>query len=214
MLPNDELNIPSEYENKLTDYQRYFEEYFRPMEISDSQKEKRKDAADRVRDVLIFLLLLMREMADNFDYDYVLNVFRIEFQSAVSAYSRMDDYMESYVNRFTESFLDHTIEHLSKNDASYFMSEDRATVASANEANSIIGYEELQTAKDNGYTHKVWVSQRDNRVRRTHQIADGQKKPIDDYFIVGGVALMIPCDPDCDVEEETSGCRCVCHYTK
>lgn len=213
LLPIDKLNTLN-YEDKITDVTNYLDDYFEVMPVDEERKDRRKQAAFSIRDALIFLIVLMRTMAerDAFDYEYVLNVFRTEFTNAIIPYVRQDVYILNYINEFTKDYLDHTIEHLSQDDAGFFWSDDRATIASANEGNAVVGYEELEEAIDDGYTQKRWITQRDNRVRATHREVDGKTIPINDYFIVGGVAMLCPCDPDCPDNKETAGCRCALEY--
>jgi len=54
---------------------------------------------------------------------------------------------------------------------------------------------------------KQWVATIDARTRRTHRMADGQIKKIDQPFIVGGHELMFPGDP-AGPPEEVINCRC------
>ena len=208
----DELNIPSEYENEIA-IEEYLEEFYSTMQISEEQKEKRKRVARDVRDAIIFLFLLMKTMSETnaWNYGFALSKFRTEFRSVIVNYVRIDYKMESYIQEFTQSYLDVTISHLSKSDASFYMSNDRAIIGGANESNTIIGYSEFQEAIDDGKENKRWRTERDNKVRPTHKEMEGKTIPIDDYFIVGGSALLYPCDPEGD-PKETSGCRCVLEY--
>lgn len=59
---------------------------------------------------------------------------------------------------------------------------------------------------------KEWVAAEDHRTRETHDEADGQVVAMDDPFIVGGVPLMFPGDPD-GPAEEVINCRCVVAYS-
>lgn len=208
----DELNIPSEYENEL-DIEEYLEEFYSTMRINDDQKEKRKRVAREIRDAIIFLFLLMKTMSENdsWNYSFALSTFRTEFRNVLVKYVRIDYRMESYIQEFTQSYLDITIEHLSKNDASFYMSEDRALIGGANESNAVIGYAEFEEAFEDGKTKKRWKTERDERVRPTHREMEGVTIPIEDYFVVGGSSLFYPCDPEGD-PKETSGCRCVLEY--
>lgn len=52
-----------------------------------------------------------------------------------------------------------------------------------------------------------WLSSRDNRVRPSHQAADGQKITTDQTFTVGGSSLRFPGDPQGAVKE-IANCRC------
>jgi hypothetical protein len=55
-----------------------------------------------------------------------------------------------------------------------------------------------------------WISSRDDRVRETHQDADGQRKPLDEPFEVGGSLLMHPGDSSLGADgKELICCRCV-----
>lgn len=58
-------------------------------------------------------------------------------------------------------------------------------------------------------TFKQWVSMRDHRVRPAHVQADGQTKPLNDYYIVMDQMLMYPGDPTFSTPDNTVGCRCV-----
>lgn len=54
---------------------------------------------------------------------------------------------------------------------------------------------------------KVWLSTSDHRTRPTHVLADGQRVPLDEPFIVGGARLQFPGDPTGPADEVIS-CRC------
>lgn len=54
---------------------------------------------------------------------------------------------------------------------------------------------------------KIWVSSDDDRTRESHSEANGQKVELDEAFIVGGVELLHPGDPD-GPPEEVINCRC------
>jgi hypothetical protein len=54
---------------------------------------------------------------------------------------------------------------------------------------------------------QVWLATDDARTRRSHAEADGQRVPLGQPFIVGGVALMFPGDPSGPAHEVIQ-CRC------
>lgn len=57
---------------------------------------------------------------------------------------------------------------------------------------------------------KMWLSQRDKRVRDTHVIADGQTVGLNDFFNVGGAQLQFPGDFTHGAPaDEIVHCRCV-----
>lgn len=59
---------------------------------------------------------------------------------------------------------------------------------------------------------KQWLSAEDDRVRPTHEEADGQVVPLNAPFDVGGVALDYPGDP-AGPDDEVCNCRCTVIYT-
>jgi HK97 family phage portal protein len=54
---------------------------------------------------------------------------------------------------------------------------------------------------------RVWRTRRDNRVRETHRLAEGQQQPPGVPFLVGGEPLMYPGDP-AGSPDLVYGCRC------
>lgn len=65
---------------------------------------------------------------------------------------------------------------------------------------------DLQRSTGRRY-EKTWVSRDDDRVRFTHQVADGQTRPVNVPFVVGGVEMMYPKDPSAPPQEVVN-CRC------
>lgn len=55
---------------------------------------------------------------------------------------------------------------------------------------------------------RIWTATSDSRTRESHNDADGQQRPVDQPFDVGGASLMYPGDPAGEAEEVIN-CRCV-----
>lgn len=210
LLKIDELNTPQVKVEPP-------EEYFSKMEISEEQKEERVETSKEISDVLLFLfaLLVIELQSDEPDLDYVYSSFLSRFQVVVTNHCRADEYTERYINTAAKNIFDDTVENVialnigtDQTDAGWWTSPDRATAIGENEANSILNYEELQTAIDEGYVKKRWVTERDNRVRKTHQEVEGVTIPITEYFVVGETVMMMPHDPECLDEREIANCRC------
>ncbi len=66
---------------------------------------------------------------------------------------------------------------------------------------------QVTTAVPTASATKTWQTMGDDRVRPTHEDADGQEVNASDPFTVGGEELMYPCDSAGSLAE-TSGCRC------
>lgn len=210
LLPFDELNTPKvEVEPP--------EKYFSKMAISKEQKEERVETANDLMDVLLFFFALLAiEMESvNPNYDMVYRKFKKRFRDVVADHSRMDDYQNNYVDEYTLQQYDTTKRHMEaagvgsdgRTDAGWWTSADRAMAIGENEANSILNYSELQKAIDEGYTTKTWVTERDNRVRKTHKEVDGVTIPIKEYFIVGNGVMLAPHD-EYNNPDECVNCRC------
>ena len=216
LLPFDELNTPKvEVEPP--------EKYFSKMAISKEQKEERVETANDLMDVLLFFFALLAiEMESvNPNYDMVYRKFKKRFRDVVADHSRMDDYQNSYVDEYTLQQYDTTKRHMEaagvgsdgRTDAGWWTSADRAMAIGENEANSILNYSELQKAIDEGYTTKTWVTERDNRVRKTHKEVDGVTIPIKEYFIVGNGVMLAPHD-EYNNPDECVNCRCSLKFSK
>ena len=59
-----------------------------------------------------------------------------------------------------------------------------------------------------GAQWKQWVTSEDDRVRLSHWALNGKIVPMDEPFIVGGVPMMFPCDPN-GTPAEIINCRCI-----
>lgn len=77
-----------------------------------------------------------------------------------------------------------------------------------------INHAAMSAAFHAGSVQKQWLSRRDERVRDTHEHADGQVRPILGKFKLGGIAthpatseLLFPGDP-AGALDETINCRC------
>ena len=86
----------------------------------------------------------------------------------------------------------------------------RVVEIAINETQYVHNYARHKEKTESQATH-TWQTQKDEKVRGTHAAADGQTKPINEPFIVGGYAMMFPGDtltsnPPGDL---TINCRCV-----
>jgi len=95
----------------------------------------------------------------------------------------------------------------------YWLSRERARLIAENEANAFENYREYREAKAQGKTKKTWITELDDKVRLTHELAEGQTVDIDGLFLVGGYEMRFPKDTEYDPDpSETVNCRCSCEY--
>lgn len=212
--PNDELNILSQ-KAEFTRRAIPFREYFAPMGISKEQKKRRIRMAYAIADIYYRAFELVQTQ-NEFD---LLNF------AAVAIYIRSEllKTYEKETGKPNDQYLqDHALQQASeivrvtKNriDEPYFTSDDRADVIAENDANSVIGYDELQSAIEEGYALKTWHGMLDKREREAHIEMEGITIPIEEPFDVSGSLLMMPgdwsLDPDPDM---VVNCRCWLTYS-
>lgn len=201
----DEINDLSQ--DEILDINTYFDE----MELSDEEKEERKEFAKSMVDVMLFIFALFSVMRQ-YDYinkNYIISQLQSRYSDVVLKYMDIGKVVDDYIHRFSEEIVDTTLKYL---DEEYYLSDDRAFIISVNESNSILGYHQLQEAKERGYVYKTWITEKDNRVRKTHKEINNMKIPIDYYFPVGNSLMMYPHDIDAE-PEETVNCRCTLKFS-
>lgn len=93
-------------------------------------------------------------------------------------------------------------------------SAERARVIAAQECNTSLLAGNYDMAKSGGFTTKTWHVTNISKARDTHRGLNGKTVFINEPFITErGNKLMMPCDPDCSVAEETVNCHCFLTYS-
>lgn len=205
----DELAVPMDYEFSIS-------EFFDEMELSPIEKEKRKDFAESMKDIMLFIFALFSTMKQ---YGYTNKEFAIDqlqsiyWDISIKYFDGDAKKVREYVNDFSNEIINTTIAHI---DEEYFLSDERAAIIAVNEANTILGYSEIQKKIEQGYTRKQWITEKDKKVRKTHRAVDNKTIPIEDYFLVGNSLMMYPHDNiSFDVEpNEVINCRCTIKYLR
>lgn len=91
----------------------------------------------------------------------------------------------------------------------------RVTTAAENLARGAAVYAKSevreQTVGKLGAVWKIWRTRHDDRVRTLHRELEGSKVPFGGTFIVDGIQIKYPGDPDAPLEM-TAGCRCHLNY--
>ena len=190
-----------------------FDEYFEKMEISEKEKEKRSDFSKEFNKMMLFIFSVVAVMK-SYNYlrkQYIVERLSEEYRNVLSQYMDIDDYLNNHINEFSEQTIETTFKNI---DDDFFLSQDRAFLISVNEANTGFNYEEYINAVKSGKKYKVWITEKDNRVRKTHKALDNKKIPILKVFNVGKSYMRFAHDTlfASGNLEEIAGCRCTIKY--
>lgn len=207
----DEVNNLSE--DEIIDIDTYFDE----MELPDEEKEKRKEFSENMVDIMLFIFALFSVMQqyNSVNKQFIIGQLQSKYSELVLQYMDIDKMVDDYIQKFSEEIVDTTLKYPNEE---YYLSNDRATLIGVNEANSIIGYRQLQEAKEKGYTRKTWITEGDKKVRETHREVDMQEIPLFDYFVVGNSLMLYPHDNVSEYgrnaeAKEIVNCRCSVVYS-
>lgn len=212
----DELNKLYEYEelsdisNQEYDYANYFGE----MDLPEEEIQKRISFAERFEDTVLFifaLYLIMRQYG-YMNEKYIISQLQSKYSEIVSEHMKIDKHMKDYIKDFSQETIEVTKRH---DGEKYFTSKERAILIAENEANTSLNYGQYVDALKKGYKKKIWISERDSRVRVTHREVDGVEILIDRSFLVGDSLMKFPKDTSMGASTtEIAGCRCTVKYLK
>lgn len=217
-----------------------YREYYGDMDLTKEQKTRRENLAFILEDIIAIWLIVMEQNIANNNINEARDKQRLTYmiydEISDKGYFENDLELNKYVGDFVNETYRSTVENRQKypddvvpkgnitepesvDDVEpYWTSEDRAKFIAENEANTLINTAEYTEAKAQGYTHKIWMSYGDERVRATHQIVDGAKVPIGVYFDVGAARMLYPKDVTSELStgaehpEEVISCRCTIKY--
>lgn len=112
----------------------------------------------------------------------------------------------SQLNQIALATRNHLKTNITPVHSRYFSTTE--TVAASNLG--ILAVARAQQERTGQVITKMWLSQRDSRVRHTHIVADGANIPLDGLFNVGGSLLAFPGDWTHGAQiKEIINCRCV-----
>ena len=202
----DELNAPSE--SQIIPIEQYFDE----MELTKSQKDKRKEFAESMEEIMLFIFALFLTMKE-YKYirkNYIIQQLELRYSDIVSKYVDIDRYLEDYIAEFSADTVETTIRN---GDTAYFTSGDRAILIAENESHFTFSRNEYYEAIKSGKTKKQWMDIRDKKERKTHREAGGMVLPIREPFVVGNSLMMYATDKSLNAEaKELINCRCTTRY--
>lgn len=180
--------------------------YFGNMPITRRQAEEREEVAEEIEEAVkhYLLLILLAIGTGVVMWEYAEEKLREELREHNIG---TEEYRARYAKELTES----TQRNLGN---PWFFSEDRAIFNAENEANTVVNHMDFESAKERGFTQKMWVGMDDYRERPTHKQKNDEIIPIDDYFHVGAARLLYPKDvfsehsTGASHPEEIVNCRC------
>ena len=189
------------------------EKYFGEMDLDEEQVKKRVAYTKKANELFDVILILLMTMRDNgtLDYVYARDMLESWLLSLISEFTTPDDYLIDYATDTAYNFVDTTKKHI---DEPWYTSSDRSLFNAENSANDVMNYSEYIDALHSGKTHKKWITEKDNRVRKTHKGLDGKTIGITEVFHVGFALMRFPKDYDLAMSfpEELVNCRCTIEY--
>ncbi len=204
--------------------------WFSKMNVSDAEKKKRVDLSLDYCEIIIMLFMLIE---GNHPRESCLDFAEERLRIIAENYIGKDDlaYVNDWSRKEAENVVDVTFRHIDDEpkektikfeefdteipETEYWTSELRALLVGIGCASAIANYHDLWYALERGMTNKVWITEADEKVRKTHQEVDHTDIPINELFIVGNSYLMFPGDVNYGAEEkEVDGCRCHLEFYK
>lgn len=197
-----------------------FDDYFKEMDITDAEADKRIETAEALYQTFLYflaLLLLMRKHDIQVTEEFLVAQVTIKFYKSLSSVGinvkKEYKYLASYIDTIVPVIVESTLRNETN---AWYTTRDRAKLLAEEESNSIHNKIDFQRAVKLGYKRKQWVTMNDERVRQTHRDVNMAIVGINDTFLVGDALMKYPKDENC-VEiypEECIGCRCTVKYIK
>lgn len=189
------------------------EKYFGEMDLNEEQVDRRLKYTKKANELFDVILILLMTMRDNgtLDYVYARDMLESWLLSLIAEFTTPDDYLIDYATDTAYNFIDTTKNHI---DEPWYTSSDRSLFNAENSANDVMNYSEYIDALHSGKTEKRWITEQDNRVRKTHKAVTKKPIPIKDLFHVGFALMRFPKDYDLAeaFPEELINCRCTIEY--
>ena len=187
--------------------------YFEEMGLTEEEINERMgftEKANSIFDLILVLILVSDDRSESF-YRMMRGRLEGDYLSLINEYAEPDDYLIDYATDFSGNFIDATIAHI---EDEWYTSADRSLFNAENSANDVLNYKEFLNAIKEGKTKKEWVTEKDAKVRKTHQLVSGKKIDINDMFYVGGIPMRFPKDYEYAeaFPQETINCRCRVKY--
>lgn len=196
------------------------------MYITPDQMNTRMELAEQIEDVMLYVFAYWAIAASaEISQEEIRQDAKDKMLSVIAKHTKVDEYLEKHIDKLIDEVIDTTAKHTgdqlslpdnesgNRNSADYWLSRERAMLIAENEANSFENYVEYRDAVTSGRTKKKWITELDDKVRLTHELAEGQTVDIDGLFLIGDSLMRFPMDTMYDPDpREIINCRCACRY--
>lgn len=210
-LSFDELNTL--YSEERDPVSMEYDEYFGDMDLTEQQKEARKESARKLEDVFRDLLALVFYFYIDGAYDYTSAMIEAQraYENALGGVGVSDYYKTTHIP-ITVSGIVNTM--LTNPNNPFNFSIDRAMWIAENEANSMWNDAEYEAALRSGKKYKTWHTIIDKKTRDWHAEVNGQRKPITEPFEVAGELMQFARDESLGASGgNIVNCRCSVTYS-
>ena len=198
------------YDEKHDPISMDYDEFFGEMHLTEAQKKKRKKTAEKMQEIMEWLLAVVYYYMNDGVYNYMDAI--AEAEQSYKDLVKDTGVSDSFVNNHISMTVTGVVSTMEKNpDNIYNYTNDRARMIAENEANSIWNDAEFEEALRSGKKYKTWHAIIDKRTRDTHKEVNGKTIPITEYFIVGNSLMLFPRDSSAE-DEEVVNCRCSLSY--
>lgn len=186
-------------------------DFFSEMNLSQDEIDRRISYAQQVKEMyhrVFTIVKAAKKVDDDLDAEFIEDMLTNGYADIFNADNH---YTQKHLSLIVPEVVSTTLKNI--NDA-YYLSDERAKIIAVNDVNSICNNELEEKAIKSGFKYKIWETMKDDKVRHTHIMADGQRVPIDGMFTVGMSEMRFPMDTENGNPEEIINCRCVCIYTR
>jgi hypothetical protein len=199
-----------------------YKEYFGKMYISPEQMRSRMDLAEEIELVMLYVFAYWAiAEKGGIPIEEVKQDAAKQLRTVIARHTKLDPYLEKHISDVINEVVETTAKHADTNtgtesgesEADYWTSRERAMLIAENEANAFDNYSEYRDAASSGRKTKKWITELDDKVRLTHELAEGQTVDIDGLFLVGDSLMRFPMETMYDPNpKEIINCRCSCIY--
>lgn len=186
--------------------------YFSTMQIPESEKQERIQLAKKFYKLLVPYFEKQKETrrldAETFTImeDVYVKQLSDIYKTATST-GTYDTWANLHADKFARDVTGSTM-NWKRGSPNNAFTEVRAKEISLNEANLFFN-QKAHSDKARKHQYHVWHAHRDERTRKPHYLADGQIRPINEPFDIGGYKMMFPMDDSLGAPPEMIvNCRC------